>query len=98
VLFHKGIDAVKVRVWVHKSRIAGQGLFAGQDIKKGTWIIPYLGEKISKKESTRRLDAGNAYIFTFSDRWDIDGKAFSNTARYINRDCLRIAPFDRNCG
>jgi SET domain-containing protein len=82
---------VKVRVWVHKSSIAGQGLFAGQDIKKGTWIIPYIGEKISKKESTRRLDEGNAYIFTCDDRWDIDGKAFSTTARYINHSC------DPNC-
>jgi SET domain-containing protein len=31
------------------------------------------------------------YIFTFDDRWDIDGKAISNTARYINHSC------DPNC-
>ena len=78
---------MQVRVWVHQSCIAGQGLFAGQDITQGTRIIQYTGEKISKTESTRRLDAGNAYIFTLNDRWDIDGKAHSNTARYINHSC-----------
>ena len=78
---------MKVRVWVHKSRIAGLGLFAAQDIKQGTRILPYIGEKISKAESTRRLAQGNVYIFTFNDRYDIDGKEFRNTARYSNHSC-----------
>ena len=59
---------VKIRVRVGPSRIAGQGLFAAQDIKKGTRILPYIGEKILKDESTRRLTQGNAYIFTFNNR------------------------------
>jgi uncharacterized protein len=80
-------NAVKVRVWVHKSRIAGLGLFAAQDIKPGTRILPYIGEKIPKAESTRRLAQGNAYIFTFNDRYDIDGKILRNTARFINHSC-----------
>jgi hypothetical protein len=29
---------MKVQLWVGKSRIAGKGLYAGQDIKKGTTI------------------------------------------------------------
>jgi SET domain-containing protein len=84
-------DAVKVRVWVHKSRIAGLGLFAAQDIKQGTRILPYIGEKISKAESTRRLAQGNDYIFTFNERYDIDGKILRNTARFSNHSC------DPNC-
>jgi hypothetical protein len=56
-------NAVKVRVWVHKSRIAGLGLFAAQDIKQGTRILPYIGEKIPKDESTRRLAQGNVLAF-----------------------------------
>jgi len=52
---------VKVRVWVRQSRIAGLGLFAAQDIKKWTRILPYLGEKIAKAESARRLAQGNVY-------------------------------------
>ena len=82
---------MKVRVWVHKSCIAGLGLFAAQDIKPATRILPYIGEKIAKDESTRRLAQGNAYIFTFNDRYDIDGKVLRNTARYLNHSC------DPNC-
>src|SRR5215475_3646959 len=78
---------MRVRVWVHKSRIAGLGLFAAQNIKHGTRILPYIGEKIDKDESTRRIAQGNAYIFTFNNRYDIDGKILRNTARYINHAC-----------
>ena len=81
----------KMRVWVRKSRIAGLGLFAAQPLKPGTRILPYIGEKITKDESTKRLTQGNAYIFTFNDRYDIDGKVLRNTARYINHSC------DPNC-
>ena len=82
-----------MKIWVHvqKSRIAGQGVFARQDITQGTRILPYLGERINKAESARRLAQDNAYIFTFSDQYDIDGKVLSNTARYINHSC------DPNC-
>ena len=72
---------------IGKSRIAGQGLFAAQDIKKGIDIIQYIGEKISKEESKRRLSQGNAYIFELNDRWDIDGSPLYNIARYINHSC-----------
>lgn len=64
---------------------------AAQDIKKGTRIIQYIGEKIDQAESLRRLAAGNAYIFAFNDRYDIDGKTLKNKARYINHAC------DPNC-
>ena len=82
---------MKVRVFVGKSRIAGQGLFTLQNIKKDTRVIPYVGERINKAQSAKRLAQGNAYIFTFSDQYDIDGKVLSNTARYINHSC------DPNC-
>ena len=80
-------DRVQVRVWVQKSRIAGLGLFVAQDINKGTRLLPYIGEKISKAESTRRLAQGNDYIFTFNARYDIDGTSLRNTARYSNHSC-----------
>jgi uncharacterized protein len=78
---------VKVRVRVGKSRIAGHGLFTLQDIHKDTRIMPYVGERIGKKESVQRLTQGNAYIFTFSDQYDIDGQVLGNAARYINHSC-----------
>ena len=82
---------MKIQVWVGTSRIAGEGLFAAQDIRQGTYIIPYVGEKITKEESTRRLAHGNVYIFSFNESVDIDGKTLKNKARYINHSC------DPNC-
>ena len=78
---------MKIRVRVGSSRIAGQGLFAGQEIKQGTKIIRYIGEKITQAESDRRLAAGNVYIFGLDERYAIDGNTHKNTARYINHSC-----------
>ena len=78
-------------VRVGHSRIAGQGLFAAQDITKGTRSIAYIGEKITRRESARRLEAGNAYIFHLNYRYALDGETLENTARYINHSC------DPNC-
>src|SRR5438445_12599350 len=76
---------------VGPSRIDRQGLFATQEIKKGTRIIQYKGERISKAEGAKRAAAGNAYIFELNERYDIDGKALTNLARYVNHSC------DPNC-
>src|SRR5215475_8144791 len=82
---------VKIRVRVGPSRIAGQGLFAEQEIKQGTKIIRYIGEKITHEESERRLAAGNVYVFGLDERYAIDGSTPKNTARFINHSC------DPNC-
>ena len=87
----QGEDTVKIRVWVGTSHIAGKGLFAAQEIKKGTRIIQYIGAKIAKEESDRRLAAGNVYIFGLNERDSLDGDTPKNTARYINHSC------DPNC-
>ena len=84
-------DTMKIQVRVGPSRIAGQGLFAAQDITKGTRIMQYIGEKISSRERAVRLAAGNAYIFHLTYRYAIDGQTLENTARYINHSC------DPNC-
>ncbi len=82
---------MKIRVRVGPSRIAGQGLFAGQDIQQGTKIIRYIGQKITQAESDRRLVAGNVYIIGLDERYAIDGSTRKNTARSINHAC------DPNC-
>ncbi|HWI59867.1 MAG TPA: SET domain-containing protein-lysine N-methyltransferase, partial [Bacillota bacterium] len=55
--------------WVifRKSRIHGTGGFARRDIPKDTRIIEYLGEKIDKRESLRRCEQNNEYIFTLNE-------------------------------
>src|SRR5713101_2077128 len=91
---------MNIQVRVGPSRIAGQGLFAAQDIPKGTRIMQYIGEKISSRERARRLAAGNAYIFYLTYRYAIEGQTLANTARYINHSCdpnceLTVRPFLR---
>jgi SET domain-containing protein len=85
------MDTLRIPVRIGKSRIHRKGLFAARDIKGGTRIIQYIGEKISREEGQRRLAQGNVYIFYMSDLFDIDGKTLKNTARYINHAC------DPNC-
>ena len=78
---------VKIRVRVGPSCIAGQGLFAAQEIRQGSKIIQYIGEKITHEESDRRLAAGNVFIFGLDERSAIDGSTPKNIARYINHSC-----------
>jgi uncharacterized protein len=83
------------------SAVHGYGLYAAKDIPKGTRVIEYVGEKISKEESDRRDEQrrarqeegsdGCVYLFELNKRYDIDGDVTWNTARLINHSC------DPNC-
>ncbi len=86
------------RHWkVKRSSIHNRGIFAAHDIPNDTPIIEYVGEKITKAESTRRGDAliekskktgcAAVYVFTLNKRYDIDGAKGNNPARYINHSC-----------
>ncbi|HEY2573283.1 MAG TPA: SET domain-containing protein-lysine N-methyltransferase, partial [Verrucomicrobiaceae bacterium] len=82
---------------IRSSGIHGRGLFARNPIKKDTWIVEYLGEKVDKNESERRSgllleksrDNGSARVYTFvlNDEWDIDGGFEYNDARLVNHSC-----------
>ena len=90
-------------VKVRKSGIHNKGIFAKKDIPKGTKVIEYVGEKITKKESDKRADRvieehkrkekkkGSVYIFELNNKYDLDGYPKYNTARWINHSC------DPNC-
>jgi len=84
------------------SKIHSNGLFAAKDIPKGTRVIQYTGELISKEEGNRRQEEyeqrsksdpnlGAVYIFDIDDETDLDGTADSNFAKNINHSC------DPNC-
>lgn len=90
------------RYWtVRSSSIHNRGIFARCDIPNDVPIIEYVGEKITKAESSRRGDAlinkskktgcAAVYVFTLNQRHDIDGAKGRNPARYINHSC------DPNC-
>jgi SET domain-containing protein len=80
-------DAEPELVLIKTSLIQGTGAFARRDIPKGTRVIEYIGEKISKQESLRRCEADNEYIFTLNGEQDLDGKVDWNPARFINHSC-----------
>lgn len=67
-----------------KKGIHGLGLFAGEEIKRGDFIIEYTGEKITNDEADRR---GGRYLFQINRYHTIDGKGRNNLARYINHSC-----------
>ena len=87
------------KIWFKKkSRVHGSGLFASQNIKKGSQIIEYVGDKITKREGDRRADKqinkakkynknGMVYVFELNKRYDIDGDVPYNHARLINHSC-----------
>lgn len=64
---------------------AGLGLFAAEPIKRGTWIIEYVGKILRGKEVT--VHPANKYLFETSRVRMIDGSMRSNIARYINHSC-----------
>lgn len=89
--------------WVRldASTIHGRGLVAAKPIPRGTRVIEYVGEKVTKAEAERRDaarlarqergDDGCVYLFELNQRHDIDGDVPWNTARLINHSC------DPNC-
>lgn len=78
-----------------KRSSAGLGLFAGEPIKKGTFIIEYVGRVISKEEEE---SSRSKYLFEVSSKKTIDGSARSNTARYINHACKPNAEAEIKAG
>jgi SET domain-containing protein len=69
---------------VLKRGLSGLGLFAGEEIKKGDFVIEYWGEPITDDEADRR---GGKYLFNVKKGLTIDGTTRKNTARYINHTC-----------
>jgi uncharacterized protein len=69
------------------SDIHGTGGFARCDIRAGTRIIEYVGERITTAESEKQCEADNAYIFTLTDTHDLNGNVPWNPARFINHSC-----------
>ncbi len=83
---------------VINSKVHGKGILATSNIKKGTKIIEYIGEKITKKEGDKRsaeriknyldkANEGSVYIFELNKKYDLDGTPSYNKARYINHSC-----------
>lgn len=75
-----------------KRGLAGLGLFAGENIKKGETIIEYIGNILNKEEADKRVTA--QYLFEVNRNKTIDGTPRWNTARYANHSCAPNAESD----
>jgi len=69
----------------------GLGLFATKLIRKGSFIIRYMGRLLPNKIADE-LDT--KYLFEVNARWTIDGSSRRNVARYINHSCKPNAETD----
>lgn len=75
---------------VKRSPIAGLGGFAVCDIKKGTRIIEYTGERISAKEAYIRWSRNRRrmiLLFSVNGRTFIDAAVNGGPAKRINHSC-----------
>ena len=78
------------------SPIQGTGAFATRNIRKGTRIIEYTGQRISWRTADKRYDdekmgRHHTFLFTVDDKIVIDGAVQGNEARFLNHSC------DGNC-
>ena len=69
---------------VKKSRLGGKGLFANKQIKRGEFIIEYIGKRLTTKEADV---SKSRYLFEIDEDCTLDGPTKINTAGYINHGC-----------
>lgn len=86
----------KDRVYLARSRIAGLGLYAKNDISMGEFIIEYKGEIIRSevcevREVRYTAQNRGVYMFRIDEEWVIDATMAGGPARYVNHSC------DPNC-
>jgi SET domain-containing protein len=69
---------------VRRSPAGGLGLFAEEPIKKGQFVIEYVGPVLNNEQRNER--AGK-YLLELNSRKTIDGSSRANVARYVNHSC-----------
>jgi len=81
---------------VRRSRLHGRGAFAVRQIRKGTRIVEYLGDRITHRQADLRYENkserdNHTFLFIVDRGVVIDGGLDGNEARFINHGC------DPNC-
>src|ERR1700722_13229366 len=79
--------ASKFTLKIKRSKIHRYGVFSMEDIPKRTRVIEYTGERISRREISRRLQGAFTYIFLLDSYWGIDGAVNGSGAEIINHCC-----------
>lgn len=78
-------------------KLKGYGLTCSQNITKGTFVIEYIGKRITKNEAKVQLEwkeASDCYLFVLVEHFGetehsfyIDARDEGNLARFINHSC-----------
>jgi uncharacterized protein len=81
---------------LRRSRVHGRGAFAVRQIRKGTRIVEYLGDRITHRQADLRYEDksnrdNHTFLFIVDRGVVIDGGVQGNDARFINHSC------DPNC-
>jgi uncharacterized protein len=77
---------------VRHSRIHGYGVFALRQIRKGTTVIEYLGDRVTHALASERYadkdpQDGHTFLFTVDAKTVIDAGVNGNEARFVNHGC-----------
>ena len=74
-----------------RSGIHGKGVFALQDIPKGTTLCEYIGKQLTHAEADAKyagnVGTGHTFLFTLNDDYIIDANQGGGVARWINHSC-----------
>jgi SET domain-containing protein len=81
---------------VRRSPIQGRGGFATRQIRSGSRVAEYVGERISHEEGDRRYDDDkmnrhHTFLFVVNSKILVDAAVGGNDSRFINHSC------DPNC-
>src|SRR5882724_1381979 len=81
------LKASKFALQIKPSKIHRYGVVTLEDIPKRTRVIEYTGERISRREISRRLEGEFTYIFLLNSYWGLDGAVNGSGAEIINHSC-----------
>ena len=72
---------------IRESKIHRLGVYALERIPANRKVIEYTGERISRRETSRRGQGPFTYLFTLDSYWTIDGAVGGSGAEIINHSC-----------
>lgn len=75
------------RMSLRPSRIHRHGVYAEEPIPAHRKVIEYTGERISRRETSKRGLGKLTYLFTLDNYWTIDGSVGGSGAEFINHSC-----------
>jgi SET domain-containing protein len=72
---------------IRASAIDRRGVYALEEIPPRRKVIEYTGERISRRETSKRGTGALTYLFTLDNYWTIDGAFGGSGAEIINHSC-----------